>query len=87
MTLKWEEPGPISIRQNNAWQAEARQLRASPKRWALLATKAKKSQADSLAHVIRCGLVKAWQPAGDFEATIRGLKVYARYVGGPEDRP
>jgi len=61
---------------------EAAQLRDRPGEWALLMTKDTPSKASDLAGNIRRGIMKAFQPAGAFEATIRGRDVWVRYVGG-----
>jgi hypothetical protein len=49
--------------------------------WAVIAEKDNNGAATSLAATIRSGNTAAWQPKGAFEATSRGGKVYARYVG------
>ena len=72
---------PVAGAGSLKWAAEAAELRSSPKRWALLAELASPARARAMAAHIRRGELRQFRPAGSFEATQRGCKVYARYVG------
>jgi hypothetical protein len=72
--ITWEQP-PGKDRQNWAEIAEA--LRANPDRWAKI-----ESASTAYCSFIKQGRTKAFQPAGSFEARLRGGKVYARFIGG-----
>ncbi|MFD8023702.1 hypothetical protein ACFV6G_25170 [Streptomyces lavendulae] len=67
----------------------ARALRERPGDWAHISDHDQKSQAANLAYRIRQGKLRAFRPAGAFEATSRTTDgtsgaVWARYVGTPE---
>ena len=82
--MKWEEPPENSGRWGKAWAAEAAELRAHPKRWALLTEKITPDQARIFASQIRRGELVVFRSAGDWEARSIGIKVYARFVGEPD---
>ncbi|MGP3685714.1 hypothetical protein ACTVZO_13530 [Streptomyces sp. IBSNAI002] len=71
----------------------ARALRERPGDWAHISDHDLKTQAANLAYRIRQGKIRAFRPAGAFEATSRKTgessgAVWARYVGTPAaDRP
>ncbi len=69
--------GPSS----EAWVEEAEKLRSHPRQWARITTRNSKSGASGMANHISNGRLRAFQPAGTFEATARGLDVWARYIG------
>ncbi|MER7507985.1 hypothetical protein ABTX82_06400 [Streptomyces lavendulae] len=71
----------------------ARALRERPGDWAHISDHDLKSRAANLAYRIRQGKIRAFRPAGAFEATSRKTgeasgAVWARYVGAAsEERP
>lgn len=81
--LNWQEPperkkgGAIS-KQDRIVGA----LRANPGRWALIHTAPNRQAAYAYSSWRKRGLSPAWTPTGDFDVTVRGLQVYARYIGG-----
>lgn len=82
--MKWQEPPP-SARADRAtkYDAVALQLRQHPKRWALII---ENNKSTSTAADIKNGRMKAFQPAGAFEAVNRQTSpgrwsLYARYIG------
>jgi hypothetical protein len=68
------------------WLPEAAELRACPGKWALLCTKPVKP-GHQMALAIRKGGLKAFRPAGTFDAVCRKGKVYVRYLGEQEIQP
>jgi hypothetical protein len=56
-------------------------LKGRPGQWALVSTKDRPAAAKSLARKVRLG-IGSWKPAGAFDATVRGLDVWAIYKGG-----
>ena len=83
--MKWQEPPGGSKGRSQILLTEAAELRANPKRWALIITRPTDKSASQFAFRIRNGLNAAWRPAGTFEAVSRGCDVYARYVGDPDE--
>ena len=81
--MKWQEPPRGSKGPSQILLTEAAELRANPKRWALIITRPTDKSASQFAFRIRNGLNAAWRPAGTFEAVSRGCDVYARYMGDP----
>lgn len=83
--LTWEEPPPGSRGPNKNHQDVALVLKANPGVWAKIGTYASSASSGSTAHFVRTGRLKAFRPAGAFEATARTVEgehfVYARYVG------
>lgn len=67
-----------------SWVIEADQLREHPAEWGLLAVRATRHGARSMASQINRGALWAFQPAGDFEARAEGNEVHARYLGDGE---
>lgn len=60
-------------------------LRAHPGQWAVYPRRlSSPSVASSTANAIRSGRVKAFAPAGQFEAAARKETVYVRYVDGAQ---
>jgi hypothetical protein len=82
--MKWENPPEIDRRSSKSgvWAKEARTLRDSPGRWAMITQGMTPGKAGQLANNIRSGVLKNFSPRGDFEATSRLGAVYARYMGG-----
>ena len=90
--IVWEGP-PASARggrhakYEHLWIAEA--LRGRPGDWALIL----EDVPATIAHQIKRGILKAYRPAGSFEARTvsvdvskgRAAKIYARYVGASGD--
>ncbi|MFI8976843.1 hypothetical protein ACIGO9_28450 [Nocardia asteroides] len=62
---------------------KAEMLRNHPEKWGLITIAASPKTAASQAHNIRTGQLRAFVPAGEFEAAARGCEVYARYA--PKD--
>jgi hypothetical protein len=62
----------------------AEELRARPGEWAVVQRKTSTARAASAAQAIRTGRLRAYAPAGAFEAKSRKVgdeyRVYARYV-------
>ena len=94
--MKWEDP-PLRNRimpSERAFEREAAELKAHPKRWALVTiipTDRLKSGTGT-ASAMRRGQYASFRPAGAFEAVSRQVtdengdevvKIYARYVGVP----
>ena len=84
--VTWADPPLITKgRYSTRWREVAKQLRARPNEWAMVASAAPPSTASH----IRTGKLAAFSPAGHFEATARRGPdlpanrriVYARYVG------
>lgn len=79
--LEWADPpskGSVD------WTLVASELRARPGEWAIVDRNATVARGTA----IKKGRIEAFQPAGSFEATMRGngdgrYTVYARYVGHP----
>ncbi|TFV32278.1 hypothetical protein E4K10_18100 [Streptomyces sp. T1317-0309] len=66
-------------------EGNAEQLRNHPEQWAPVGTYNTAGTAASMASIIRTGVLKAYRPAGHFEAASRTVdghhRVYARYIG------
>lgn len=81
--MKFETPP--RERGDSKWVKEAIELRERPGEWAVLHTSKSAQLSAAAARTIRVAKVKAWQPAGSFEAIARTVdgehRVYARYVG------
>jgi hypothetical protein len=85
--LKWEEPPQQLLgRGRTNWREIADALKSNPEQWAVVAENVSASTGTH----IRYGRLKAFEPAGAFEARVSGAraddsgrasKVYARYVG------
>lgn len=84
--IQWEQPRFAGRTRSNRDYAElAKQLRANPGRWAVVAERGDQTTATR----IRQGVLKDFRPAGAFEAVTNSIegepahrrKVYARYVG------
>ena len=71
-----------TIRGKVDWYSIADQLRSRPGEWAKIRTATTKGTAGGTVRRIRIGKFKAFTPAGSFEATGRGVDIWARYVGG-----
>jgi hypothetical protein len=81
--IRWEAPPPGSQRGRGHrvdHDTIAVELRSRPGEWGLLP-----ASATGMAGQIRRGDIRAYRPAGTFEAVRRddatGIKVWARYVG------
>lgn len=87
--LKWEDPPPSNQGPRGKWGAVAAELKAHPGKWALIAEGIK--HASTVSNGVKTGKIKAFEPAGEFEATTRSttpkdggprvFDVYARYIG------
>lgn len=90
MSIVWQDP-PIQATGNagapRRWMAEAVELRAHPKRWALLQTAPGDATARSFASQARKGHKSAFRPVGHWEFRTHHAEVYARYVGEHEESP
>jgi hypothetical protein len=94
--IRWESPGPARNGPQHEHDAPrssfdeiASELRANPKRPAVIAEYKTKGTASSLARYVRMGGMGCFYPAGDFEACSRrqlsGIySVYAWYTGDGE---
>lgn len=82
MSITWCPPPAITGKRK--WTAEAAELRTRPGQWAVIDTKTAQHAADSMAYAINIAQLKAFQPAGDYEACARGKSVYVRYLGDGE---
>lgn len=82
--IVWEEPPNANARRNYT-SSDVDALMANPGRWARLGSYRTRGSAYPMAHRIKNGLLKKWQPVGAFEAVVRPkdgeFAVYARYVG------
>lgn len=86
--VRWEEPppktpgGPGKPKPLVAHELIAVQLRREPGRWALIVEGYAHSSMGSL---ISRGKIRAYEPAGSFEAVARvgdnGHNIYARFIG------
>lgn len=82
--MKWETPKPTRGRKPLVdYAGIADELKKNPGEWAVVG----ENMPISLGSNISSGRIKAFQPAGAFEGTIRGqsngraVKVFARFVG------
>lgn len=87
--LKWEEPPVRRTRQGSGKHAGiAAQLRAKPGEWAIIDLFDESARAAAMAYVIKTAKLRAYAPAGAYEAKGRTVdgehRVYARFVGGAE---
>lgn len=80
MSLTWQDP-PAKVHSLVAWADDAATLRTRPRKWAFLTERSTRHGATSLASAINTGQLKAFRPAGDFEACARHGAVWARYLG------
>jgi hypothetical protein len=77
-----ELPGSAQGRYNDKYQELAKALIANPKRWAGVAGgQLGGASPHAAAQVIRDGKAAAFRPFGEFEASVRGGQLFARYVG------
>lgn len=80
--FKFEEPPPKARKPR--FEA-AQQLRENPGRWARVGSFSKRTNANSLASIIRRGASSVWAEPGDFDAVARAtdgeFRVYARFLG------
>lgn len=83
--IVWQDPPAPALGgrgKPRAWVAEAAQLKAHPKRWALLKTCKSRADASSFKHsALVAGRVVAFRPLGAWEFRVSGCDLYARYVG------
>ena len=87
VNLKWEEPPQELLgRGRTNWKEIADALKRNPEQWAVVAENVSASTGTHIRH----GRLKAFAPAGAFEARVSGArsdesgranKVYARYIG------
>lgn len=82
--MVWEDPPPANP-PHNLHAPKAHEMREKPGVWGIVGTYGSSSSATSMARTIRAGGTNAWKPAGAFEATARGNRVYAKYVGEPHE--
>lgn len=81
MNLTWQDPPASQTAQAVVYLDESLALKMQPGRWALLVSKKTPRAAWSAAYAINVGQLKAFQPAGHYQAAARGNNVYARYLG------
>lgn len=94
--IRWEDPPePAQHHDPTLWVAVADELRAHPKRWAVIREESTDSKpADRLrtnlgqfGKRIKRGEIAAWSPPGSFETAVRHdkgagmVRIYVRYVG------
>lgn len=95
--MKWADPPDADRHAKGSYREEAKQLKAHPKRWAIVRTVEVipgKDTGRSIATDIKDGKYIAFRPAGSFDAKSRKewdeatgkkvLNIYAMYVGDPE---
>lgn len=83
MSVKFITPPDSSTGKSGIrWLAEASELGARPGEWGLLKEGLGENSAGSMASNIKLGILRAFRPAGSFEAMQRKGGVYARFVGG-----
>lgn len=85
--IKWQEPPSDGRERHGKWEPVADRLRSRPGAWALIAEGVSASLRSNLVR----GNMKAFRPAGSFEAVSRNprsgqsgarvVDIYARYVG------
>lgn len=92
MEIVWEDPPPALVRtqgRSGKYTAFAEALRANPEKWALLAAGEGEDRTEKgskgTAQNIRRGTMKDFKPKGAFEAVAEGGKIWARFVGEPDD--
>lgn len=85
--MKWENPPPSrrGVYSAEKWHQAAVELRQWPGRWGRIAEYPRSHTAYTVAHRVRNAGLKAFRPAGAFEARAQaqdgGGVVWARYVG------
>lgn len=87
--IRWEEPPPAHAENKGvpkhliSHELIAAQLRRRPGEWAVIYES--NTPTTAIAHVVKRAQVKAYRPAGSFEAVtrhVRGMNLaYARYIG------
>lgn len=77
--IAWKPP-PGQPRRRARYHYVAAELRRRPGQWALVKASVSPAGARATVSQIRRGLVPAFLPTGHFEAVVRGLGVYVRYV-------
>lgn len=91
--IRFEEPPPRAHRSLDKTKHEqiADKLRKHPGQWARIMTYTSLASANSVAHQIRRGKLKAYATNGTFEAVCRTVdgnhRVWARYIGPDRDQP
>jgi hypothetical protein len=81
VTITWQDPPARQYNPRIAHLQAAEQLKTKPALWAVVFTRRTVKQAQTAAWSINTGGLKAFAPAGHFEAVARGRDVYARYLG------
>jgi hypothetical protein len=66
------------------WTEAALELRARPGEWGIVKQHITRSAASAMAHAVKTGRIKAFRPAGAFEAFTNGLDTWARFVGASD---
>ena len=74
-------PGPKHPRQRDDYIAFAQHLIDNPGVWVKMRTAPTWKTAGTAAYKVRNGQLKAFQPAGAFDAYSTGREVIARYIG------
>lgn len=83
-SIVWQDPpapAPGGPGQPRRWRTEAAELRAHPKRWALLKTCKSAAAASSFKHSALRGRTVVFRPVGAWEFRVSGPDLYVRYVG------
>lgn len=68
--MEWQDPP------EKKWDIIARELRENPGRWAKL------EERPTYMHNIKTGKLKAFRPAGAYEARTASGALFVRYTGG-----
>lgn len=84
--LRFEDPPKRAYRpRKTKHERIAEKLTNRPGQWALIDNYASVASVNSMAYMVRNGKIKAYQPAGSFEAVARTAdgkhRMWARYVG------
>jgi hypothetical protein len=66
------------------WTEAALELRARPNEWGIVKQHVTRSAASAMAHAVKTGRIKAFKPAGSFEAFTQGLDTWVRWVGSAD---
>ena len=86
--IRFETP-PDDLRSHarpRGWHAEtAKRLRRRPAEWAVIDARDTAQKAGGMAYAIRAAQLRAYEPAGAFQAVARKVegeyRIYARFVG------
>ena len=80
MTLTWGDPTTL-----DPWAAAARELRTRPGAWAQIPPDVHGRNPRARVAQINRGTIKAFRPAGAYEAKMASNRLWVRYVGKQAD--